>query len=102
MGWQGAGVLKNLCQNPTPAKDCRPVWTQRPSGAIPVPRSSEFQGEAECSHPLRAAHQCLQVLCPLMPATKSSPGEGDLWGDSRVSPRQDLSTQCLHCPVTFP
>lgn len=29
MGWQGAGVLKILCQNPIPAKDCMPMWTQR-------------------------------------------------------------------------
>lgn len=85
MGWQGAGVLKNLCQNPTPAKDCRPVWTQRQVVPSLCPGVLNFR-EKLCSHPLRAAHQCLQVLCPLMPATKSSPGEGDLWGDSRVPP----------------
>lgn len=91
MGWQGAGVLKNLCQNPTPAKDCMPMWTQRQVVPSLCPGVLNFREKLSVLIPLElqtsacksSAPKCLQQKAPQVMVTS---GEMSAFPPGRTYP----------------
>lgn len=68
-GLAGSKDAEQPVPKPHSCKGLHASADTKASGAIPVPWSSELQEEAECSHPLRAADQCLQQKVPQVMVT---------------------------------